>query len=269
MNSGNLRPTHAYVIVWFRGGNDNQEVFVLNGHESAVHPGAITELRRKLSDRVTAEKFYGVIQGNGGRNEAIFMNSCARWDCGIKRNLSGVLLIGRSALPGGRLQPGEGAKEGVMRELTEQFLLPSIESFYFQHVLTRVVDKGRCEVYYSLDLANFCPPALSAHQFALDNVEFFAKHRTASTEKRFLEIVPLANMPKLLTAPDKRDQLYLISQMSWLAQNICEHLKTYSGEGLVEREAEQVLAMQLLSFQLLRESNHVEAVETFMKAPFI
>lgn len=212
--------TRAYTIVWFRGADD--QVKLLSGRERAFHVKALSEL--KLN------------------RHAITAISSGRFDFG-KNNLNGVLLIGRTALPGGRANGDESALDAAVRELHEEFGLLVDDS--------QLCEVGRFgvgdNVFFSVEIdetrANEC----------------VASH-AANSEKRSLEIVALEDMEGLLRAPDESDQSYIAQEMATVAESIARQFN------MKHAHAQERLQDVLFRHQLARpQQHHVDAVSEFAR----
>jgi ADP-ribose pyrophosphatase YjhB (NUDIX family) len=224
----------ASVIVWFRD-PETGDLKVLSGRENAVYQGAVGQLTKNISLRRELAAQRDVLDGSGA-NTALQ----------IGRNLSGALLVGRTALPGGRLERGESYADGALRELKEEFGLENVA--IDQLVSVTYDDQPKNERFFSLDLE-----LVFGHDVAAAAARFAAEFKPNS-EKRELEVVDLDRLADLLAAPDERDVEFLTTEMAKLAGKLCQ-----AGAG------RDKFASDLLAYQRSRSlQNQIDAVRAFV-----
>ncbi len=223
----------AYVIVWWRD-ESSGEVLCLSGRENAVHQRALAQLL------ATAAPPGIEIDENGADRSK-----------GVGKNLSGVLLIGRTALPGGRVDRGETFEEAAVRELSEEFGM-SVDLTELEPLGDGTpvrIDSSDIR-FFALNLAGVFPFPANTTQAA----NIFVAAFKPNSDKRSIEVVPLAQLPKLLERPDAADIAFLEQEMAKLA--------TALEPGSVV--AADHLADSLCAFQKSRPLAHqVDAVTQF------
>lgn len=252
-----LKATHAYVIVYFKDPN-NQQYMVLNGREQALHFRAINQLKRNLSNedkRILVSKIQSkqvLLSQVDGSMKA----------CHIGRNCSGVLMIGRSALPGGgRDRTDNTITQTAIRELGEEFLLTEFDESLLEIICINKVNSKRTEIYYGLDLGQLTQ---SPHLYAQQHISTFAKTRKPYTEKRTLEILPLAQLANQLKHADDVDKAYMLDNMTSFAHQLCNWLQAQC-KTKIDKDCREKLAVDLTEYQIGRELNgHVTAVEALI-----
>ncbi len=240
------KPTHAYVIVYFK--DQNGAIKIISGREQAVFKKGLGQLRNvdhRVADVIISKE---VLLDANGANETFRIN----------RNLSGVLLIGRTALPGGKREGKETIEEAAIRELREEFKLNGIGSTELNFLVQKSFDTKRCENYYMLDVTKHLP----------DPQAFVGKfNRNPSAEKRELEIITVNELITRLETPDQKDKEFIEAEMAKLVKDFCDGLAR-STRKTIDAGARAKLKDDLVQYQLGRKFTHPEAARDF-KATFV
>jgi ADP-ribose pyrophosphatase YjhB (NUDIX family) len=238
-------PTHAYIIVYFKDGG---EVKILSGRERALHDKAIERLNPKNIPAIMA-----IIN----KKEELLDTNGSNIKFKIFRNFSGVLLCGRTAMPGGKKEADETSAEAAIRELEEEFGLKGIQPENIEHLVTYPLDAKRCEIYYTLNLdtLNLKPQSI---------IDDFNKAPT--TEKRLLEILTPTELVEKLSAPDEDDKRYIQAEMEKFSSLFCRTMeKKGQTKNKIPPDAENKLARDLYEYQIRRVFNAVSAAREFQK----
>lgn len=242
-NQNAQKPTHAYVIPYFK---KDGEIFVLSGRERAVFEQAAKEIRpQNPAKLITLLNNKKRILNDSGQNTAH----------NIHRNFSGVLLAGRTALPGGRIEKGESAQTAAAREFTEEFGFAGVTPQHLTPFKKYPLDSRRHEAYFllNLDTAKIDPETIIHH---------FRQNPT--TEKRLLEILSPEALVEKLNAPDDSDKDFIRQEMIRFAAVFCRKLEALSSEKIpVSQEAEAKFAQDLYEYQIQRTFNAVNAAREF------
>jgi 8-oxo-dGTP pyrophosphatase MutT (NUDIX family) len=235
----------AYVIPYFQEGS---EVKVLSGRECAIHQKAFGEFKTKyrnwpaLYDAIIKNQFQLDAEGS---NRALF----------IQRNFSGILLIGRTALAGGRREDGDFSLQATaIRELKEEFgVAEGVEESLLERLDEKRFDM-RYEVYYALDL----------NKKVFDPQEIIAQFNSAidvTNEKRLIEILPIFEAIEKLKQPDALDVEYIKSEVKSFVEALCDYISSKVGAGIPLSCREKITA-HINAYQLSRKLNsHVEAMQ--------
>jgi 8-oxo-dGTP pyrophosphatase MutT (NUDIX family) len=237
----------AYVIPYFQ---ESSEVKILSGRECAIHQKAFNEFKTKyhhwrmLYDAITKNQFQ---LDEEGSNRAL----------SIQRNFSGILLVGRTALAGGRREDSDRhLQAAAIRELKEEFgIVDEIE----ESLLERLDEKKfgtRYEVYYALEL----------NKKIFDPQEIMARFNTrisAASEKRMIEILPIDELVEKLKQLDALDIEYINNKVRHFVEALCGYISGKVNADIPLSCRERV-ATHIIEYQLSRKLNsHVEAMQKF------
>jgi ADP-ribose pyrophosphatase YjhB (NUDIX family) len=253
----------AYVIVWW---DTPEGILMLSGRENAVHEKALRELLAR-----------------GPRVIELDENGADRTRQ-IGKNLGGTLLIGRTALPGGRVDRNESFREAAARELAEEF---GITQRFLPGDLVQIGENatfvdGSEIMFFSLDLATIVSG--DPTEFARNHCKNFV----ANSDKRSMEIVTPARLISLLDKPDDEDKAYILQEMQRIVSqiypdsilafdsplalsNVAEIRAAFGSDATSATnllEAMRLrLAKSMINFQVGRSLQHqVDAVIAFVKS---
>lgn len=212
MSETHLNIKRAYVALVQKG--DDGSFMVWNGREQAIHPKALHETldsRQKMTELVTALK-------------------ASRFrDWTHNKTVNGILLIGRSAFSGGRIEIGETPKQAVVREVQEEMGLTITEDLLIDLCTTE--DK----IFYLTFVSSLSP---------------FQE----TPEKRSASFCHTAELIRLIQTPDEEDRKFIAKEMTTLANVL-----------LGETEMTKDFAFDMTEWQLAREQPaHVIAAEALL-----
>lgn len=253
------KPTHAYTIVYFKTKNGIQ---ILSGRESALSQKGLNALKKHLGtlspDQLTA--LHNLIENQ----QPLLDEQGASPNFKIGRNLTGAMLIGRTALAGGGYDRKLDSTifDTALRELKEEIQLTNVTAAQLTALCNKRVDAKRCEQYYLLDLATI---NANPEKFAQQCVSKFRATNNRNNEKRDLEIIPLEQYGDMLATPDNQDRAHITESMKTLAKVFCDTLSRLANQP-ISAAARQNLAQELTTYQLARPlAGHVEAVAKFLQ----
>jgi ADP-ribose pyrophosphatase YjhB (NUDIX family) len=248
--SSQRNPARAYVVVWFRD-ESSGETMVLNGRETAIYEAAFA---RVAADRHRHAAMYDVVR----KGQLLLVADGANHRLGLGRNFSGLLMIGRSALSGGRVDAGETAEEGAVRELLEECSVQASP----QDLRPLFVDDASNSSFFTLDLRTVVPPDESVPEWAGRHVAGFVP----TSDKRCLEVVSPQEMAALVAATDAADRTYIAEQMTGLAERFCAMLSASLARPAIPAAAVAKLASDLTAFQVGRVlPTNVDALNRFIE----
>lgn len=237
------KPTHAYIIPYF---TDKTGIKILSGRERAIHTLAVKRLKLENPQAICEliNKQEKLLDENGS-NPSLKLH----------RNLSGVLLCGRTALPGGKRESAETSEQAAIRELGEEFGLHGIKITDLVLLEIYRLDGKRCEAYYTLDLdtLKLKPEAI---------IQAF--NRKPTEEKRLLEIATPQELITRLAAPDDSDKDYILGEMKKFSNSFCKKIGQRTKQK-ISADAQNKLAQDLFEYQIQRTFHSVVAAREFQK----
>lgn len=221
----------AYVIAYFL---HKGKMFCMSGRENCIHSKALRELRERDVKGIKIDE-----KGADPSNQ-------------VGKNLGGVLLIGRTALPGGRVDKSESFADAAIRELAEEFAFDKdkLNSAWLEVIDEHpiVFEGSECR-FYAMNLACLWPK--DTNKEAELHCSWFDG---TADDKRGLEIVEIDTLAEKLASADASDIAFIQDEMELLAKMLEPD----------SEEAQQKLADSLVHFQLGRSLQHqVDAVLRF------
>lgn len=238
-----MRSKRVYTFLHFKGEDGGTRVIL--GKEQALHPGALDEMRDILGNfpsqcesmKKCLENGQDLIDENG---RPLCMG---QWSGG---NFGGILLIARSALPGGRVEKTETVEEAAIREMVEEYgINPCVKSRYFRFAQVCCIRRPRSnieEVYLSLDLDEHFSKELDENDLMAPK-SILAGGPT--DEKRSIFSVPLSDLVKEFDDEiTEGDLVFLDGEIEKLSNEFCALVGAQGYEEAVKKK--------LLDFQIKR-----------------
>ena len=221
-----IEPTRAYVALV---DNSKNRCIVINGREVAVHQRALEETVESPSKlRALASDLAKARYRDWTKNKTV----------------NGILLIGRSAFAGGRMERGESAKDAAIREVAEEMRVQLTHDDLMP--LSSFEDK----VFFIA----YLDPKLAEQPF-LETVE-----------KRSAEYVSPAKLIELVERPDDADRAYIGEEMKKLANLLAARIAELPYQIALSEEKVAEFAADMLEWQLNREQPaHVAAARALLE----
>lgn len=289
----NTRKLRVYTFIKFtdKTEKDTPKLKIILGKEAVLHIKALCEMRDTLS-MPNAKKQCETIKAQLQQHQPI-INEQGRpiargpWQGG---NFGGVLLIGRPALPGGRVEDDDvDVPHAALRELIEEFRISPLimedstlremvlSQFQLVCTIERPNSRGIVEHYYQLDLDIFVGTTLEQYLNSQDIIGLFSVSRlinddnddndneklltriAASMEKQSLYCVSLDKLKEQfgdeLLADDEN---FMRPNLETLAKEVCALVGA--------KGCEEECARQLMEFQKSRNMRTAfEAADQFLK----
>ena len=262
----------AYIIPHFQDADGTTKVIL--GKESVVSGLAVWDLARTMEDPRAARQFTKIKRNVANGDSFLWPNGApverGPWR---GRNFGGILLIGRPAFAGGRVERGESLADGAARELVEEYklspglLAPGRRQRITRHLrrLQVVEDRqrGRTETYYTLDLDAVRDAALLPSRIlsgfrseVVPVAEMWAcdskRDPRLRVEKRQLEVAPVGELAARFQGLAPDDEQHIRERVYELAACFCGKL------GLPE--AADGVASALMQHQRARDTQQLVAV---------
>lgn len=271
------RDLRAYIILHFK--DSKNKTHVLIGRESVVHQKALEEMQQLLSsdnaNKQREQMREQLSRGNKMIEEGGRIVSRGPWRGG---NFGGLLLIGRSSLPGGRAERCDKTEtDTAVRELVEEFRLPNfiLEDEGAKNKIGALLKQlcefkqnRRHEIYYTLDLdevrkelPEFLKPyeIMTNFQIELENAP------SNSLEKWSIFTCAASEMEKEFA--DELSEAYemrMKDQLKDLALHICNTINVkYSKDKAVKH-----LVKEMLRFQKARTMTNAKNVARLFAEKF-